>query len=191
MNTKLYRGARKDPDTASDNYVHRVLEDGTVTELAPRTDLANHSPTGFNWGYGGSGPSQLALAIVSDMLGGPSPIADALAIEVYQDFKWSLIAPLKDRWELPADKVRAGIAYIIGKQSLGLEAFRNIAENLALENFEKEFGEEPSEGYDFDYDRAYRALTDEALSDIQELLATRLGRYLELHPPAKSITRRM
>ena len=25
--------------------------------------LRNHSPDGFSWGYGGSGPSQLALAI--------------------------------------------------------------------------------------------------------------------------------
>jgi hypothetical protein len=53
VSNRSYRGARKDSDTVSDNYVHRVLEDGTVTELAPRTDLANHSPTGFNWGCGG------------------------------------------------------------------------------------------------------------------------------------------
>ena len=30
-------------------------------ELRPRFDLRNHSPAGFEWGYGGSGPAQLAL----------------------------------------------------------------------------------------------------------------------------------
>lgn len=27
----------------------------------------NHSPDGFNWGYGGSGPSQLALAVLLEL----------------------------------------------------------------------------------------------------------------------------
>lgn len=35
-------------------------------DLAPRLDLVNHSPAGLNWGYGGSGPAQLALAILAD-----------------------------------------------------------------------------------------------------------------------------
>ena len=37
--------------------------------LDPRLDLWNHSPTGFQWGYGGSGPAQLALALLADYLG--------------------------------------------------------------------------------------------------------------------------
>jgi Family of unknown function (DUF6166) len=28
--------------------------------------LWNHSPSGFNWGYGGSGPAQTALALLLD-----------------------------------------------------------------------------------------------------------------------------
>uniref|UniRef100_UPI003AF96E02 DUF6166 domain-containing protein n=2 Tax=Thiolapillus sp. TaxID=2017437 RepID=UPI003AF96E02 len=36
--------------------------------LNPRFDLANKSPTGFSWGYRGSGPAQLALAILADYL---------------------------------------------------------------------------------------------------------------------------
>lgn len=35
-------------------------------ELPLRLDLANHSPCGFEWGYSGSGPAQLALAILAD-----------------------------------------------------------------------------------------------------------------------------
>jgi len=42
----------------------RVLVDGR--ELLPDRSLEvwNHSPTGFNWGYAGSGPAQLALALL-------------------------------------------------------------------------------------------------------------------------------
>lgn len=37
---------------------------GKSHPLNPRLDVRNHSPTGFSWGYAGSGPSQLALAIL-------------------------------------------------------------------------------------------------------------------------------
>jgi len=42
----------------------------TVDRLAidPCTDIKSHSPSGLEWGYGGSGPAQLALAIVADHL---------------------------------------------------------------------------------------------------------------------------
>ena len=55
--------------------------------LDPRLDLWNHSPTGFAWGYSGSGPSQPALAILADHLGD-----DAIALRCYQDFKSAFIA---------------------------------------------------------------------------------------------------
>ena len=45
--------------------------------------IQNHSPNGFNWGYGGSGPAQLALAIVLKLTG---------KSDNYQDFKWDVIA---------------------------------------------------------------------------------------------------
>ena len=57
--------------------------------LDPRCDLYNHSPCGFQWGYAGSGPAQLALALCADVLGD-----DARALRVYQDFKMLVIAPL-------------------------------------------------------------------------------------------------
>jgi len=40
--------------------------DGTEDRLDPRTDVVNHSPTGFEWGYLGSGPLQLALAVLAE-----------------------------------------------------------------------------------------------------------------------------
>lgn len=55
--------------------------------LNPRFDLANHSPTGFEFGYGGSGPAQLALAILAREMGAET------ALRHYQNFKWAFIAP--------------------------------------------------------------------------------------------------
>lgn len=55
-------------------------------ELFPEKSqkVINHSPDGFNWGYGGSGPAQLALAICLE-----------LGFKMhYQDFKWKYIATL-------------------------------------------------------------------------------------------------
>lgn len=49
--------------------------------------IRNHSPDGFEFGYGGSGPSQTALAILLDFTGD-----EAKALDHYQDFKWAFIA---------------------------------------------------------------------------------------------------
>lgn len=55
--------------------------------------IVNHSPDGFNWGYGGSGPAQLALAVCLELNGGSFTKRDILPFN-YQDFKWKYIATL-------------------------------------------------------------------------------------------------
>lgn len=57
--------------------------------LDPRFDLRNHSPSGFSWGYPGSGPSQLALSIL------PRACGDAVAQGIYHTFKDENVA----RWQ--------------------------------------------------------------------------------------------
>lgn len=64
-----------------------VTRDGK--KLNPRLDLWNHSPTGLEWGYGGSGPAQTALAILADFMKD-----DELAVRLHQQFKWDLIAKM-------------------------------------------------------------------------------------------------
>lgn len=49
----------------------------------------NHSPDGFNWGYAGSGPAQLALALMLHYLPRDK------AVPLYQRFKWDVIAKLR------------------------------------------------------------------------------------------------
>jgi hypothetical protein len=77
--------------------------------LAPRFDLRNHSPDGFEWGYQGSGPAQLALAILVDhlLVAGIPPNAPPwlgpvdLALRMYQQFKSEVVAELRgDTWTM-------------------------------------------------------------------------------------------
>ncbi len=69
--------------------------------LSPRWDLYNHSPSGFEWGYSGSGPAQLSLAILANHLGD-----DREALNLYQRFKWAVIAELPfRRWRLTSHDI--------------------------------------------------------------------------------------
>ena len=61
---------------------------GEKLDLKKSLKLRNHSPSGFCWGYGGSGPSQLALAICLEIY----PEDEALS--KYQDFKKKYIATI-------------------------------------------------------------------------------------------------
>jgi len=89
---KTYQGLRT-------GYAVDVTVDGRA--LDPRFDLWNHSPTGFEWGYAGSGPAQLALALLADHLAD-----DQEALEFYQRFKFTVVGslPLKS-WELTTHEI--------------------------------------------------------------------------------------
>ena len=72
--------------------VIRIDQDTTTgkcdrSALDPRLDLCNHSPAVFEWGYGGSGPAQLALALLADALE-----LDHLAEQMYQTFKQAYVS---------------------------------------------------------------------------------------------------
>ncbi len=84
METVRYVGER----TRGEATVARVREDGTSEPLPLRLDLAKKSPTGFEWGYNGSGPAQLALAILSDVVG------DRRAVPNFQRFKFAVVGRL-------------------------------------------------------------------------------------------------
>ncbi len=53
--------------------------------------LRNHSPDGFQYGYAGSGPAQLSLAILLEIM----PQDEAMAN--YQEFKHQVIAKLPQK----------------------------------------------------------------------------------------------
>ena len=54
-------------------------------------EWVHHSPSGFAWGYGGSGPADLALNILLKVTGDRDT-----ALRLHQDFKWDFIAPMPD-----------------------------------------------------------------------------------------------
>jgi hypothetical protein len=75
-----------------------VLVDGAP--LAPRTELRDFR-AGFEWGYEGSGPSQLALAILADHAG---PQA---ALGGWKTFMQTTIAELDgDEWRLTSGEIK-------------------------------------------------------------------------------------
>ena len=65
-----------------------IFIDGELLCPEESQKVYNHSPDGFNWGYGGSGPAQLALAILLKFSDKDT------ALYFYQDFKWDIIAKL-------------------------------------------------------------------------------------------------
>ena len=52
-------------------------------------ELVNHSPSGIEWGYRGSGPAQLALALLLDYTGDQD-----LALQHYMPFKDAVVSRL-------------------------------------------------------------------------------------------------
>ncbi|GEM_PF-331259 len=86
MNKRLFKGIR------TKNGVFVTYED---IPLDLRLDLKEHSPMGFEWGYNGSGPKQLALAILSKVSG------DEFALFAYNNFSSEFIETIhKDEWKL-------------------------------------------------------------------------------------------
>ena len=70
------------------------------TKLPLRTDLVNHSPSGFSWGYRGSGPAQLALAVLADATD------DETALEHYQQYKADYIASISPESQFRTTKTK-------------------------------------------------------------------------------------
>ena len=78
-----------------------VTVDGTPLDWRASLAVRNHSPTGPAWGYSGSGPAQLALAVLL-------AVTDEVTAErFYQKFKRDVLSLIEaDRWTLDAGDVR-------------------------------------------------------------------------------------
>lgn len=110
---RIYRGTRLP------NQRLIVTVNGTI--LDPRCDLRNHSPTGFECGYGGSGPAQLALALLADHLGN-----DHEAVGLYQDFKRAVVVNLPESgWTLTGTQIAEAVATLRSPASRGASILSN------------------------------------------------------------------
>src|SRR3990167_4937806 len=78
-----------------------VYLNGSYLDPAPSQKVYNHSPDGFMWGYGGSGPAQLALALLLNF-------ADKnFALKYYQEVKEDVVA------KLPQDDFDLGVSVVL------------------------------------------------------------------------------
>lgn len=108
----VYRGQRPTDDSLGDNRVV-VIEAG---RSCPLFHVKRHSPTGFEWGYAGSGPADLSLSILADHFGERPQKFDGREYEacrslrLYQEFKREVIAGLsRDDWTLTSDQIAAWV----------------------------------------------------------------------------------
>jgi hypothetical protein len=93
-------------DKAEHEWEVLVTNGHDTLSLNARLDLMNHSPSGFAWGYGGSGPAQLALALLADVMEN----ADG-ALKLYGKFKWEKIAkiPMEASWSMTDAEIKSWI----------------------------------------------------------------------------------
>lgn len=78
-----------------------ILSNCPQDATRPLHHVVRHSPTGFNYGYAGSGPADLALSILA------ACVEQELADRYYQPFKFDRIAPEQSRhWAIKAQQVR-------------------------------------------------------------------------------------
>ena len=71
----------------------RVWIDGRELHPEEGQKIRNRSPDGFNWGYGGSGPAQLALTLIIEAANALN-IPKVKALPYYQTLKWEFVANL-------------------------------------------------------------------------------------------------
>ncbi len=80
----------------------KLVPDGQPQILRPNASqtLYNHSPDGFQWGYGGSGPAQLALALLLDVTSDP-----IMAQVHHQEFKRQWVASWGEVWTITTSDI--------------------------------------------------------------------------------------
>ena len=108
-----------DPDVIYVGYRRRgraiVKNQSDQEQLTPERSLAlaSHSPSGFEWGYGGSGPAQLALALLLDYTDD-----EEVALAEYKAFKTEVVSQLECTgpdgcWRLTGREIDAALREIV------------------------------------------------------------------------------
>ena len=112
MKTPRFYCGERTPDG-----VRVVVQDGNGHSWLLPIDqsllIRAHSPTGFEWGYGGSGPAQLALALLLNATRNP-----AFALSAYQDFKFQVVGLMpKGGWTLTIQEIEMWLRRTDGERA--------------------------------------------------------------------------
>ena len=156
-----------------------VEDNGRKYPLPLRDDLTDHSRE-FEWGYMGSGPAQLALALLAHHTKNGE-----YAIKLHQDFKNEKIAGWDaDEWTITADELDAWLVNKPDYTGKGFDAYR---EELAI------FAETVN-GRDFD---GLTAIQKDRLDEYSRLArkynalvypnSEFIGRYMECTAPRTNV----
>jgi hypothetical protein len=102
----VYRGIRVVDTNDRERFTIRCVVLADDQPLLATERARQHSPSGWEWGYGGSGPAALAHAL----LAGEFDVA--VADRYYQQFKWDVVAHFEreqggEEWQLTSADIRA------------------------------------------------------------------------------------
>ena len=112
--------------------VVELTDEGYTTQLSLEKSLqvVDHSPTGFKWGYQGSGPAQLAATILNEITGDPE-----IAREYYQMFKFDHVSHWGNDFEITDFQVRDWLrsvgavqASVVDKAKTEFKTFQQLYE---------------------------------------------------------------
>jgi hypothetical protein len=96
MPNHIYKGTRNDDSDAG----LIVTRDDLFFSPVPSQQLFNHSPDGFEWGYNGSGPAQLALALLLDVSRDPGS-----SVAYHQEFKRQFVSGWGEEWSISSTEI--------------------------------------------------------------------------------------
>ncbi|MDH3335670.1 MAG: DUF6166 domain-containing protein [Rhodospirillaceae bacterium] len=115
----IYTGKREGKVTS-------VTVDGVF--LDPRTDIRELSSDGFEWGYVGSGPYQLALAMLANHFDN-----DSTALGNYRSFCETVVARFaSDGWTMESDAIDCALEGVI-EVNMTLEELLNKARGTIID----------------------------------------------------------
>ncbi len=99
---KTYKGSRFAHDALENKIWVQRGPGRPMEELLPHRSLTVHSasPTGFEWGYRGSGPYQLALALLLE-----HGVPDAEALVMAGDFLSVVAGFPREDWLITDDEI--------------------------------------------------------------------------------------
>lgn len=130
---KLTQPSSKNPASVRRNKIYAGFrnEKGLVEEVRvneqPLKHIVTLSPTGFEWGYGGSGPYDLSLSIMTDFLG--ERPSGRLHDAFYRDVVRKL--PREGTWRLMGEALDLWLAKQAGLGPITLAEEESILEEAA------------------------------------------------------------